>query len=608
MHRALSHLCSAAASGLAVADHLDVLGQTCELARLYGMDLFSVLTRGSQFRVEAVLARVARQERLVCLSPRAAQIRAQPAMEAQPLNLEPQSGFYASPVCVLDFRALYPSVIIAHNLSFDTCLGKVGFDVVDAASFLFFAPVLDLPAGPHNQHLTNYHHHDGQLRRDPLPPPAPADPVARFLHPGLGADATYRPPTAALAPGGFVSPSGVAFVPQSVRVGLLPRMLSDLLAARVMVKACGKDEPDAARRRVLEARQFGLKNLANVTYGYTAASFSGRMPCAELADAVVLTGRACLQAAIQTVRAGQDRWGGVVVYGDTDSLFVHLPGKSLAEARRIGGEIALAVTRSQPAPIALSFEKVYMPCILEVKKRYVGLSHAPRPGEREPFIDAKGIETVRRDACPVVSKVLTFMLSALFKGPPDLSALKHMLQSYFDRMLTQRVSLKDYVLTGKVKFGEYKRDRGNAKANYPPAAVVADRLRQFDERLKARPVVKERQPYVRCVLRGGLGSQPPLCAQQRPTPAHPRQRLWCAGRPTATSWTWWWRRRQRTTRTRPWWSTCCTTCTSRSCRPWTACSLPWASTSRPGWRAKARASCSRRASGWVRVCVRASKG
>jgi len=62
-----------------------------------------------------------------------------------------------------------------------------------------------------------------------------------------------------------------------------------------------------ARRRVLEARQFGLKDLANVTYGYTAASFSGdvllfivtiwanvtwncagRMPCAELADAVVM--------------------------------------------------------------------------------------------------------------------------------------------------------------------------------------------------------------------------------------------------------------------------------------------------------------------------------
>jgi len=35
----------------------------------------------------------------------------------------------------------------------------------------------------------------------------------------------------------------------------------------------------------------GLKYLANVTYGYTSASFSGRMPCVEIADSIVQTGR-----------------------------------------------------------------------------------------------------------------------------------------------------------------------------------------------------------------------------------------------------------------------------------------------------------------------------
>ena len=38
---------------------------------------------------------------------------------------------------------------------------------------------------------------------------------------------------------------------------------------------------------VLNARQFCLKLIANVTYGYAAAGFSGRMPMAELADAIV---------------------------------------------------------------------------------------------------------------------------------------------------------------------------------------------------------------------------------------------------------------------------------------------------------------------------------
>lgn len=39
--------------------------------------------------------------------------------------MEPESGFYKDPVVVLDFQSLYPSMIIAYNLCFCTCLGKV---------------------------------------------------------------------------------------------------------------------------------------------------------------------------------------------------------------------------------------------------------------------------------------------------------------------------------------------------------------------------------------------------------------------------------------------------------------------------------------------------
>ena len=66
--------------------------------------------------------------------------------------------------------------------------------------------------------------------------------------------------------------------------------------------------------------------------------------------------------------------------------------------------MAKAVTQDNPKPVKLKFEKVYHPCILQTKKRYVGYMYESRD-QIKPFYDAKGIETVRRDGIPAVVKV-----------------------------------------------------------------------------------------------------------------------------------------------------------------------------------------------------------
>lgn len=75
--------------------------------------------------------------------------------------------------------------------------------------------------------------------------------------------------------------------------------------------------------QVFNARQLALKLIANVTYGYTAAGFSGRMPCAELADSIVQCGRRTLENAISFVNS-QEKWKAKVIYGDTDRYDVQL--------------------------------------------------------------------------------------------------------------------------------------------------------------------------------------------------------------------------------------------------------------------------------------------
>lgn len=81
------------------------------------------------------------------------------------------------------------------------------------------------------------------------------------------------------------------------------------------------------------------------------------MPFAELADAIVATGRATLEAAIMYINK-HPRWKARVVYGDTDSMFVLLPGRSKEAAFRIGAQIAAAITARNPSPVKLKFEKV----------------------------------------------------------------------------------------------------------------------------------------------------------------------------------------------------------------------------------------------------------
>lgn len=47
------------------------------------------------------------------------------ALEGLPLVMEPNSSFYTSPVLVLDFQSLYPSIMIAYNYCYSTCIGKL---------------------------------------------------------------------------------------------------------------------------------------------------------------------------------------------------------------------------------------------------------------------------------------------------------------------------------------------------------------------------------------------------------------------------------------------------------------------------------------------------
>ncbi|KXS22183.1 DNA/RNA polymerase [Gonapodya prolifera JEL478] len=425
----------------------DIIDRTSEFARVFGIQFFSVLDRGSQFKVESVMARIAKPQNLIMFTPTKTQVSGQRAAECLPLIMEPESQFFSSPLLVLDFQSLYPSVMIAYNYCYSTCLGRI-------------------------QNLGSNHRFGASDFEIPIS-------VATALKDQL-----------------HVSPNGLAFVKSSVREGVLGKMLSEILDTRVMVKNSMKiHKEDKALLRLLDARQLSLKYLANVTYGYTSASFSGRMPCIDIADAIVQTGRETLEKAIKLIHSTAD-WGARVVYGDTDSLFVYLEGASRERAWKVGKEIVDTVTNGNPYPMKLKFEKVYHPCVLQTKKRYVGWMFETED-QKEAVFDAKGIETVRRDGCPAVGKILEQSLRILFRTQ-DISLVKSFVVRQFSKIVAGKVSLQDFIIAKEIRLGTY-----SDKVIPPPGVIVAKKKMELDKR--AEPQYGERVPFV--VVNGGPDSR-----------------------------------------------------------------------------------------------------
>ena len=262
--------------------------------------------------------------------------------------IEPTRGYYDVPVATLDFASLYPSIIQAHNLCYTTLLNKPQVDKL-----------------------------------------------------GLVKDEDY-----------IVTPNGDLFCTSKVRKGLLTQILEELLGARKRAKKELAIETDPFKKAVLNGRQLALKISANSVYGITGATV-GKLPCLQIASSTTSYGRQMIEKTKDEVEARYTIANGYshdaqVIYGDTDSVMVKFGPKELEKAMELGQDAADYVSSKFIKPIKLEFEKVYFPYLLINKKRYAGLYWtSPKKYDK---MDSKGIETVRRDNCRMVSTVIETVL------------------------------------------------------------------------------------------------------------------------------------------------------------------------------------------------------
>lgn len=339
--------------------------------------------------------------------------------------LDPMCGFYKAPITTLDFASLYPSIMMAHNLCYCTLVPPEKVNSMNP------------------EELTK-------------------------------------------------TPSGNHFVKTKVRRGLLPMILDELLSARKRAKKAMKEATDPLVRDVLNGRQLALKISANSVYGFTGAT-QGQLPCLEISTSVTSFGRQMIDHTKKLVEEKYRIQNGyshdaVVVYGDTDSVFVKFGTGSVEEAMKLGVEAAEMVSETFLHPIKLEFEKVYFPYLLLNKKRYAGL-YWTKP-EKHDYLDTKGIETVRRDNCALVQQVVDTVLRKILidKSIPD--AIDYV-KGIIAQLLQNNIDLSMLVISKSLGKGANAEDYKNQNVAH---VQLAQKMAKRDP--STAPGAGDRVPYV----------------------------------------------------------------------------------------------------------------
>jgi len=285
------------------------------------------------------------------------------------------------------------------------------------------------------------------------------------------------------------SPNNEKFVSNNEFPGVLPEILKELLAARKATRQLMEKETDQMRKAVYNKRQLALKISANSVYGFTGATV-GKLPCLAISETVTAYGRMMIMKTKELVEQKYTVENGYpdnanVIYGDTDSVMVKFGDISLQQAIDLGKEAAAFVSQFFPPPVHLEFEKAYMPYLLISKKHYAGLLHTN--AVKYSYIDAKGIESVRRDNCRLVQNLVQKVLNLLLIDKNSDAAI-NFVKNVVSDLVSDRIDLSFLVIS---KTLSKKEDQYKAKQ---PHVELAERMAKRDP--GSAPRMGDRIAYV----------------------------------------------------------------------------------------------------------------
>lgn len=239
-----------------------------------------------------------------------------------------------------------------------------------------------------------------------------------------------------------------AFVKREHQQGILPKVVSGLLAARSVAK---KQLAEAKRKGVekdvlrYDAKQLALKVVANSTYGFMGTGEKGMLPFKEGSVAVTAYGREMIDKVADFLR---EKHQATIVYGDTDSVMVHSPFvKTREDADRIGKQLAVEITNLFEKPVNMEFEKTYVSVMFIKKKKYAGVlmtdDFLPMMKNGKLDIFLRGVMSARRDNSSwgrdfynsLLDKILSDSIEKKNKIVSFCESVNFILKEYFEILI-----------------------------------------------------------------------------------------------------------------------------------------------------------------------------
>ena len=478
---------------------LDILTGFMEMANICSVPLSYIVMRGQGIKLFSFLANECKKVDI--LIPDLSPLKGNEGYEGA-VVLPPKCDLYLEdPVAVVDYSSLYPSSEISENISHDSKVLVVEYDLEG-----------------------NEIYRSGDEKYNNLPGYKYVDiEFATYRYKKNANGTTEKVKTGRKIARYAQFPDG--------KYGVMPSVLKKLLKARKstrnfikfktvtlndesIIKGIVKDKGDYIiidgktiqkedikdiedtyndfMKNILDKRQLAYKITANSLYGGTGAKTSPFYEM-DVAASTTAVGRTLLLYAkdivenvygnrvCMTKKYGEVRTRAQYIYGDTDSVFfcfyleeldgTKIKGKKALEITiELAQEYGKLATKFLKDPHDLEYEKTFYPFCLLSKKRYVGSLY--EEDVNKCYRKSMGIVLKRRDNAPVVKDIYGGIIDILMEQQ-DMSAAVKFAKDMIKELLMGRINEKKLLITKSLR-GNYKNPDGIAHA------VLAKRIKIRD--------------------------------------------------------------------------------------------------------------------------------